>query len=330
VGWVYCGLALGIEASHVGGAMPRSEELIRAFRRVAEGREPYSSVLVLAKSEASKLIEMQRRLGLTYLVEGQLLWHDILRPFTELLEGVKTGPLTRWFDNNLFYKKPIIVSNILRTTSILEKYVFTDLLSGVNWKLILPEPYTFYRLSANQSYSRWEDLVLDFAGILVEELKTLAGTGPALLQLSAPCLAEKKLDTDQVETVKESLRIVKNGYNGLLMVHLFFYDASNAFPWILDSPADVIGIDPFVTAPELIRGYSFERSLAIGCVDARNSHVESVEEIGYLFNSFAECVEARAYHLTTNTDLEYLPRHVADAKIERLAEAYRILGGGLS
>ncbi len=310
--------------------MPRSEELIMAFRRFAEGRETYDGVVALARREASALIEMQRRLGMTYIVEGQLLWHDILRPFAEHLEGVKVGPLTRWFDNNLFYKKPIIVSNLVRTTRILEKYVFTDLLKGVNWKLILPEPYTFYSLSSNQSYTRWEDLVLDFAGIIVDELRSLEGSGPTLLQLSAPSLAEKRLDMDRVETVKEALRVIKNGFSGLLMVHLFFHDASNAFPWILDAPLDIVGIDPFSTNPGKIRGYSFEGALAVGCVDSRNSYVESSEEIGAILSSTVECVNAKSYHLTTNTDLEYLPRRVADAKIERLAAAYKLLRGGLS
>ncbi|GBC70499.1 5-methyltetrahydropteroyltriglutamate--homocysteine methyltransferase [Candidatus Calditenuaceae archaeon HR02] len=323
-------MVLEVDACHLGGVMPRSEELIMAFRRLAEGRESYDSVVGLARREASAVIEMQRRLGMTYIAEGQLLWHDILRPFAEHLEGVKLGPLTRWFDNNLFYKRPIIVSNLSRTTRILEKYVFTDLLKEINWKLILPEPYTFYSLSINQSYNRWEDLVLDFAEIIVEELRSLEGSGPALLQLSAPSLVENRLDIDQVETVKEALRVIKNGFSGLLMVHLFFHDASNAFPWILDAPLDIVGIDPFSTDPGEIRGYSFEGALAVGCIDARNSYVESNEEIVAILSSVVECVNAKSYHLTTNTDLEYLPRRVADAKVERLAVAYRLLRGGMS
>lgn len=323
-------MASRVEACHIGGVMPRSEELIMAFRRLAEGRERYESVVDLARREASALIETQRRLGMTYIVEGQLLWHDILRPFAEHLEGVKVGPLTRWFDNNVFYKRPIIVSNLVRTTNILGKYLFTELLREVSWKLILPEPYTFYTLSINQAYNRWEDLVLDFAGILVEELRSLEGSRPALLQLSAPSLAEQKLDANRVETVKEALRLVKNGFGGLLMVHLFFHDASNAFPWILDAPIDIVGIDPFSTDPSGIKGYSFEGALAVGCIDARNSYVESSEEIDAILSSMAECIDAKSYHLTTNTDLEYLPRRVAESKIERLAAAHRHLRGGMS
>lgn len=310
--------------------MPRSEELIGAFRRLAEGRESKENVVALARREASALIEMQRRLGITFPVEGQLLWHDLLRPFAELLEGATPGPLSRWFDNNLFFRRPIISANLLRTSSILDKYVFTDLVRGLNWKLILPEPYTFYRLSQNQSYSKWDDLVLDFAEIVAEDLKSLGDSTPTMLQLSAPSLAEKRLSPDEVETIKEALKVVKKGFKGILMVHIFFYDASTAFPWILDADVDVVGVDLFTTELKGIEGFSFSGSLALGCMDARNSYVESVEEIRAALTSTAARIEAKSYHMTTNADLEYLPRRVADKKVERLAAAFQALRGEAS
>ncbi|MEM4238829.1 MAG: hypothetical protein QXP49_03890 [Nitrososphaerota archaeon] len=92
-----------VDACHLGGVLPRSEALIAAYRRLAEGRETYEAVKELARHETEGLLKLQKSLGMTYVVEGQLLWHDIFRPFSELLSGVKIGPLTRWFDNNLFY-----------------------------------------------------------------------------------------------------------------------------------------------------------------------------------------------------------------------------------
>lgn len=316
-----------VSACHVGGVLPRSEALIAAFRRLAEGRGSDEELRELARRETAELIELQKTLGLTYVVEGQLLWHDILRPFSELLQGVKVGPLTRWFDNNIFYKKPIIVSNILRTTTIIEKYLFTELVRGLKWKLILPEPYTFYQLSLNQAYSRWEDLVVDFADVVSEELKTLGNNGPSLLQLSAPCLALGRLDADGAEVVKEALRIIKDGFGGETMVHLHFTDASKALPWILDAPVNILGLDPYLTDLERIKGYSFSGSVAVGCLDSRNSYVESVGEIREVLELVADCLISKSYHLTTTSDLEYLPRGVAERKMARLAEVFRVLEG---
>jgi len=318
---------LKVDACHLGGVLPRSEALIAAYRRLAEGRETYEAVKELARHETEGLLKLQKSLGMTYVVEGQLLWHDIFRPFSELLSGVKIGPLTRWFDNNLFYKKPIIVSNISRTTTILDKYLFTELVRGLNWKLILPDPYTFYTLSLNQAYRQWEDLVLDIAGVIADELRDLSDAQPALVQLSAPCYSSGRPKPDHVETMKEAFRKIKNSVDGETMIHLHFTDASNAIPWILDFPADIIGIDPYATNLDGLKGYSFRGSVAIGCLDARNSYVESVDDVKEVFEMVAESLGARSYHLTTSTDLEYLPKSVAEKKMRRLSEAYSALGG---
>jgi len=307
--------------------MPRSEELIAAYRRLAEGRCLPEELRSLARKEVEGLLEMQRRLGITFPVEGQLLWHDLLRPFSDLLGGLEPGPLTRWYDNNLFYKMPIISSNLVRRDSILDKYLFLDVVGGLEWKLILPEPYTFHTLSRNQAYADASDLVLDFAGVLSEELKSLGGSAPRLVQLSAPSLGQRPLSLDEIELVEESIRVLRRGFNGFIMVHIFFHNAANAIPWIFDTGVDIVGIDLFSTSLEAIKGYSFEGAVAVGCIDARNSYLESIGEVEAAVRSVVDSLEANSYHLTTNADLEYLPRRVSEAKLERLATAFKQLGG---
>jgi 5-methyltetrahydropteroyltriglutamate--homocysteine methyltransferase len=320
-------IAMRLEGSHVAGLMPRSETLIASYRRLAAGRESPDSLRKLAQEETHETISIQLKSGITFAVEGQLLWHDLLRPFTDSLGGLRPGPLTRWFDNNLFYRKPVIVAKLERTAPILPKYLFTELLDGLAWKLVLPEPYTFYSLSDDQAYRSPEEAVLDLAAIFSEELRTLAPRQPAILQLTAPSIAFKTLSQDEIEIVKESVRTVRKGFGEKVMLHIPFADASKAFPWILDLGADIVGVDPYLTELKALKEYSFEGSLAVGAMDSRNSYIESIEELKRILDA-ASTVEARSLHLTTSADMEALPRGVSISKVKRLGEAFRALREG--
>ncbi len=317
-----------IEGCYVSGVMPRSETLITAFRRLASGRETYESLKNLALEETRETIRIQQEAGVSHVAEGQLLWHDLLRPFTDTLEGIKTGPLTRWFDNNMFYKKPLIVSRLKRRAPVLEGYLFLELVNNLAWKLTIPEPYTFYLLSEDRAYSRIDEAVYDIAEIISDELRGLRERQPNLLQLTASCLATKKLSRDEVEVVRESVRMIRKGYGGSLMLHLPFVDASTAFFWILDVGADIIGLDPYVSKVEDLSGYSFGGYLAVGALDSRTSYLEPVEYIKRVTEDVGSAVSARALHLTSSADMEFLPRGVAFSKLKRMAEAYRVLRMG--
>jgi 5-methyltetrahydropteroyltriglutamate--homocysteine methyltransferase len=321
-------VVMKIEGCYVSGVMPRSETLITAYRRLASGRETYESLKNLALDETRETIKIQQEAGLSHVAEGQLLWHDLFRPFTESVEGLKTGPLSRWFDNNVFYKKPVIVSRLKRRAPLLEGYLFTELVNNLAWKLTTPEPYTFYLLSEDRAYSRIDEAVYDIAEILSAELRGLGGGQPTLLQLTASCLATRKLSRDEVEVVRESVRMIRKEYRGSLMLHLPFVDASTAFPWILDVGADIIGLDPYVSKVENLSGYSFSGYLGVGAIDSRTSYLEPVEYIKRVTESVGSAVSARAIHLTTSADMEFLPRGVAFSKLKRMAEAYRTFRTG--
>ena len=167
---------------------------------------------------------------------------------------------------------------------------------------------------------------MDLALVIGTEAQYLEKTtGLSMLQLSGPVLAQKKLDADSAELVNQAVSEVRKCFGGKLMLHTFFYDFSTALTWILDIDVNVLGLDLTVTRVKSLKQYDVDRTIYLGVLDSRNSYLEKVEEIVSATLNFQEIVEPPAIHLGTSADLDFLPRSVADKKVEVLGLAYKRL-----
>ena len=102
------------------------------------------------------------------------------------------------------------------------------------------------------------------------------------------------------------------------MIHLPFGDALNSFPQILDARVDVIGFDMTSTKLKELREYRIDRGVGLGFVDGRNSLIEDVEFVRRRIEYYLEANEPETIYITPSSDLEYLPRSVADEKVRLL------------
>ena len=121
--------------TYVTGALPRTQELIAKTRLYDRGRLSEEELENSFLEATKRVIGIQEAANLTYVGDGMLRWQDLLRPFSEGLQGVEPGPLLRWFNNNTFFKAPIIKSDLKIKPSITNQQI--DLLpSGKSGKLL--------------------------------------------------------------------------------------------------------------------------------------------------------------------------------------------------
>jgi 5-methyltetrahydropteroyltriglutamate--homocysteine methyltransferase len=270
-----------------------------------------------------ELIQLQAKNNFDLLVDGQLNWQDLFRPFSEFFVGIQPGSLTRWFNNNSFFRKPLVKSKIRRAKGNLEEYFRYDLLpKSQSRKAILPGPYTFAILSENNAYPALADLVDDLGHCMAEIVSELTGKGYLCVQFNEPslCLADQ-----------EGLEIAKRGFETLgkgrsyTILHTYFGDVSRVLPDLLDFPVDCIGIDMYETPLKDVTEHTFERGLSFGCVDGRNSLLESSQEIIDMISRVRDCVDPRQLYVGPNCDLEFLPLSIAEKKVALLGEVRRKL-----
>ena len=300
------------------GIHPRSERLIKTFRAYSRKKIGFDELSKVLERESREIIKLQLDLNYRYVIDGMLRWHDLLRPLAEKLDGVEVDGLSRWFDNNLFYKKPVIVGEVKRTNKILKEYVYPSEVPDRRFKLVLPDPFTFTSLS-ELGKRRFDDVLFDVSKAMNEEIREMeVEMGLGQVQLSAPSLVWRKLDEDSLELAKDAVDECLKGVSAEKMIHLPFGDALNSFPQILDARVDVIGFDMTSTKLKELREYRIDRGVGLGFVDGRNSLIEDVEFVRRRVEDYLEANEPEMIYITPSCDLEYLPRSVADEKVRLL------------
>ncbi len=311
---------------HLSGVFPRSEKLIDATRAAVRGNLPQAEVDSVLRQDVDSLVELQEESNLDALVDGQLNWQDLFRPFSQLLSGIELGSLTRWFDNNTFYRKPIIVEKVSLKSKDLKQFFRSDLLpKGSPKKAILPGPFTFAHLSENKGYSSFSDLVNDLARALKGVIASLRESGYESFQFNEPSICAPDRTQQELEITKHAYQTCAQGIGGRSILQTYFGDASQVIETLLDYPVDAIGIDFYATSLDGLKEYDFTKILGCGCVDGRNSLLESPKDLKTFVSQARENLEPVDIHLTPNCDLDFLPETVAEKKVRILGETKRLV-----
>lgn len=323
---------------YVTGLLPRPNELIkktRAHERQGISKQELEESFAKA---TETVIEAQISVGLNCISDGMLRWQDLLRPFTEGVEGIELGGLTRWFNNNAFYRKPIVANHIKREKDVVKNITYLEKLpKNILWKAVLPAPYTFVSLSENQFYKDEAEFVFKFAEIINEEIKSLEEAGFNYIQLSDPALVwglpAPKLKEDKLRLVKDVLEMAVKRTSVKICLQTFFGDFSQILPEALDFPVDHLGIDLYETDFQKLKEYSFEKGIALGLVDSRNSLVEKQDELIAIAKEIIESIyrsKVGEVFICPNCDLDFLPWERAEQKMKVVSSIAKHLREELS
>jgi len=305
------------------GSYPRSERLVAATRAAVRGNLPQTEVDLILQEDVRSLVTLQGQCELGAAVDGQLNWQDLFRPFSEILTGIEPGGLVRWFDNNTFYRQPLVKGRVGYKGDSLGRIFRIDLLPKEGCKkAILPGPFTFALLSENSFYKSNADLVDDLAHSLKSVVRELQSLGYDSFQFNEPCLCAPNRTKSEFAAAQQGLQTCAQG-RGLLQT--YFGDASRAIDRLLDYPVDSIGVDLYSTPLESLKGHDFDKGLACGCVDGRNSLLESPTQLKEILLKVRNDLEPRQLFLTTSCDLEFLPSSVAEKKVRLLNQTEKLL-----
>jgi 5-methyltetrahydropteroyltriglutamate--homocysteine methyltransferase len=306
------------------GIFPRPRELIKVTRDHARKTVNDQQLENAFDDATAKIIEAQISAGFSYITDGMVQWQDPLRPLTENLGGVKTGGMTRWFNNNTFYRKPVVVDELYRKRGIIEGMARVKRLpENLPWKAILAAPYTFAQLCENQFYDDKTELMFKYAEALRQEIKSIAKLGFRYVQLSDPALVYEPIaaskSIDDLGYVHDALKVAVDGTPVKTCLQTFFGDFSKVLPEALSFPVDDLGVDLYETDLEKLKEYSFEKGVSLGLVDSRNSLVENPYELIATAKEIIQSLYGRKtfdFFVCPNCDLEFLPWERAEEKMK--------------
>lgn len=281
------------------------------------------------KSTIKESIVDQLSCGFERVTDGRIRWDDPVTPFAAAHDGFTIGGLIRFFDNNVYYRRPTIDGPIRFVRSaVLDDYRFA---SGLTDRPVMPSvcgPFSMARFCVDQNYSGSRALYEDCARLVRGELEALAQAGAEWVQIDEPYLA---LEPDDVGLAVDTISSTVRRCGIKTLVYSYFGSLGPVAERIWDIPCDAMGAD-CATAPGnvdvLLRGPK-AMGRAFGLFDARSTRMEQPQVIVKQLEKIAKAGAADwpKCWITPSAALEFLPYRNAIAKMRRIGEAVRQFEG---
>ena len=267
-----------------------------------------------------RVIKEQEEAGVDLITDGQIRWDDLVTPFARNIDGLEIGGLIRFFDNNVYYRRPIVKSKLaFKDYSTVEEFKFLKQNSTKKVKAVMVGPFTFAKLSKDEYHNEIDKLTLDLAEILKKEAKKLEEVGADFIQIDEPSLC---FSPEKIDLVSRAIKIVTEGLKAKTFLYLYFGGIRNLIPKLFDFQVDGIGID-MVSKPEnlnLILESSFNKELILGCLDARNTKLQDEEELLNLFDRVTQKFSPERIYISPSCGLEFLPHQTALMKLKTMVQ----------
>jgi 5-methyltetrahydropteroyltriglutamate--homocysteine methyltransferase len=312
------------------GAYPKisdeDQELRRALHRADRGELDDAGLAKVFDDTTRRAIVEIENAGVDVVNDGQVRWDDLLAPFARAWHGTERGPLERFYDNNTYFRQPVITGAIESDgLTLVKEFVFARQAARAELKAAICGPLTFATLTAeDRHYRSLEDRTLAVADALAAEIRELGKAGAKLIDVEEPALVARP---ELIALARAAFdRLAKAGVP--LAVYPYFFPADKILDKLASFPVAQVGIDARSRDTKALEGLrAFKQIVVIGIVDARNTRVETERESVELVESALRNVPADRLWLSTTTGLEYLPHDIAVQKLNALVAAARATGG---
>jgi 5-methyltetrahydropteroyltriglutamate--homocysteine methyltransferase len=296
----------------------KAPSLRTAISRFDESRITLEELKRVEEEVTKEVIQDQVDSGLDLVTDGQIRWDDGQTYIARGIQGFTVNGLIRYFDTNTYYRHPIPENRLQSNGAITVKdYEFAAANSARPVKAVITGPYSLARLSQLGCYEDLRSLVMDLVPILNREAKALQSAGASVIQFDEPSILKHKEDID---LFAEAIEGVTAGITATTGVCTIFGDATGIHSRLFSLPVDIIGLD-FVAGPanyDLIGELPQEKKLGCGIVDARNTRLETVEDIAEAIKRVSGSVSPDRLYINPSCGLDFLPRPNARAKLTRL------------
>ncbi|WP_175059264.1 5-methyltetrahydropteroyltriglutamate--homocysteine methyltransferase [Thermococcus sp. 2319x1] len=301
------------------GSLPRPVSLAKKIEEYSVGRLKERDLEKAYLEHTRRAFIKLREVRIQVITDGLYRWDDIFNPFVRFIEGVEVNGLFKFYENNFFYRSPVVRGNLSLRENPLSEWlnqalaIKEEVYPEATFKAVLPGPITLAYHSLNEYYKSLDELAEAYAGVIEEAIKELP---VELVELQEPALAaelsratREKRDDVSKETAKaiiERLSMVKK-----LWVVTYF-GTPQVFPDNIILNVDLIS----GSVPE---NYSGE--LGLGIVDARETKMERRDRLQDKLRLYLR--KYSRIYVTPNTLLDFLPESVAWRKLKLLGR----LGG---
>ncbi len=308
---------------------PPGQGLRRALHRFDRGEIDEQTLNEAFDAQTARAVGELEAAGIDVPNHGEIRWGDPFGAFVRAWRNVTPGALERVFDNNTYFRVPAVrgAIEVVGPATVVE-YRVARASARRRVKGAVCGPLTFARVAEDHHYGDRRRLALGATAALREEIAALEAAGCDLVDVEEPGLVRWPED---VALAREVYAELARGRRAQLALQLFYFPADPVIDHLAELPFAQIGID-LKSRPTkaLDRVGALPRTVVLGVVDARNTRLESPEEVARDFERAARAVGPDRVWLAPTASLEFLPHGVARDKLRVLAAgaALALTAGG--
>jgi 5-methyltetrahydropteroyltriglutamate--homocysteine methyltransferase len=285
-----------------------------------------------AQDDATLLaIRDMERAGIDIITDGEVRRESYSNRFATALEGISSSkPGEVMSKAGLATPVPRIVGPIKRTHAVETRDMAflrenTERLA----KITLPGPFTMSRQAVNDYYKDDDQMVMDFAAAVNAEAHDLEKSGADVIQLDEPWLRQDPLAARRI-AVKAIDRALE-GLKVTTVVHLCFGYAAvvkgekpvgySFLGELAACKADQISIE--AAQPKLDLGVLADlapKKIMLGVIDLADEKAEAAEIVANRIRGALKFLPPERLVPAPDCGMKYLPRALAFAKLQALAD----------
>jgi len=267
------------------------------------------------------LVRRQTEAGLDLIVEGQGRWDDMLAHPLAVSEAVETHGIVRYYDNNNFYRDPVVTDALSPTGDVAAELRGAAENTG-SLQAVLPGPYSLADLATDEHYGDEADFLSAVAEFLAGEAEQFPDV--EALFLLEPSLVENPPGDGPDARASEAVDTVAGAVDADVVVHPYWGALEEkVYAHLLDADVDAVGFDLVSDHDANVynaQEYGTTEDVALGIVDGQNTLVESTDTLRERIDWFTERTgdDYGRVYATTNTGTFYLPENRFAEKLEAL------------
>ena len=280
-------------------------------------------------------IREMERAGIDIVTDGEIRRESYSNRFALALEGIDAEhPGAVLSSGGRSTPVPRVVGRIRRVAAV-ERRDAEFLLrnTGHATKITLPGPFTLSQQVQNDFYKDEEEMAMDYAIAVNQELRDLKATGVDVIQLDEPWVrtSPEKATRYGIKAINRALE----GIEGVTVVHLCFGYAAvvankpsgySFLPQLADTVATQISIE--AAQPRLDLGVLRElsgKTIMLGVLDLGDNTVETADTVAARIRAGLKFVDAVRLVPAPDCGMKYLPRDVAFGKLKAMVDGAAIV-----
>jgi 5-methyltetrahydropteroyltriglutamate--homocysteine methyltransferase len=280
-------------------------------------------------------IRDMERAGIDIITDGEIRRESYSNRFALALEGIDADrPGAVRSQAGRATPVPRVVGKICRVAAVERRDAeFLRRNTDHVTKITLPGPFTLAQQVQNDFYQDEEEMAMDYAVAVNQELRDLKTTGVDVVQLDEPWVrtAPEKAARYGIKAINRALQ----GIEGPTVVHLCFGYAAvvsnkpsgySFLPQLADTIAEQISIE--AAQPKLDLGVLRELSgkrIMLGVIDLGDSTIETAETVAARLRAALPYVDATRLVAAPDCGMKYLPRETAFGKLKAMADGAAIV-----